>query len=72
MSSMELEVLSIVIDLLDLGRFVSNTLLAIPNLSSVRPRCVPETIHDVHVLIGNLVPLVVRHQVLPKSVCRRL
>lgn len=48
------------VNLLDLGRFVRNMILAVPYLSPVFPGGVPEPIHDVHVLVRDLIPLIVR------------
>lgn len=71
-SRTKLDVLAVVLDLLDLGRLIRDMPLAIPHLGAVRPRCVPQSVHDVHVLVSDLVPLVVRHQLPAERVGRRL
>jgi hypothetical protein len=61
-------VLPFVLNLGDARRVVRNVLLLVPLDRVISPRAVPQAVDDIHILVGNLVALIMWHQILAKGV----
>ena len=62
MSRVHFEVRPIVLDLRDPRWIVRNVSFLIPHDRVIGPRPIPEPIHDIHILFGNFIPLIMWNQ----------